>query len=255
MLMKSLKQFFASCMYQSQYRELYLLLAKGLFVGNLFWLLGDLICSSTLGLTAFASEMLIFYISFLLILSVTATLLIKRMAGKVKGTLREIVHQSRVALFIQLAFSVLLMAGVSVSCLFAALSRALRSLPIIGYLFRETYDGVEPLFLVALIVAFVVAVALPLLTPFIISLSRYQPTQWYEIIESKIRPRIMGAFSVLSATYLVWLLVEALKWFLEWFFPVPGVLSALIRSVLYTLMETLVFWAALKNVLEATRAK
>lgn len=255
MVLKSLKQLLSSCVYQPNYRDSYVLLAKGLLLGNLFWLLGDLICSSTLGLAAFASEMLIFYISFLLILSVTSTVVVKKLVSKVKMSMGEILHQSRVALFIQLALSVLLMAGVSVSCIFAAISKALRSLPVLGYLFRETYYGVEPLFMVAMILAFVVSVALPLATPFVVILSKQPVGQWYSVYESKIRPRLFSAFPTLISALILWLFIECIKWFVEWFFPVQGLLSAGIRAFLYTLMETLVFWAALKSVLDTARAK
>lgn len=255
MFFKALKDLFCSCSYQPHLKETYLLLAKGLLIGNLFWLLGDLICSSTLGLAAFVSEMLIFYISFLLIVSVTATILIRKLVSRTKLTLVEILHQSRIALFVELAASMLLMAGVSVSCLFAALSRALRSLPVVGYLFRETYDGVEPLFMIALIIGFFVAVALPLMTPFIILMSKHPVAQWYEIFETKIKPRVVACLPTLLAAFTFWLSIECIKWFVEWFFPVSGLLSALIRSAMYTIMETMVFWASLKSILDSARAK
>ena len=255
MLRKACKQVLLSCIYQPAHKELYLLLAKGLMVGNLFWLLGDLLCSSTLGLAAFVSEMLIFYISFLLILGVTSTFLIKRLLAKSKLSLGEMVHQNRTVLFLQLVASLILTAAVSISCLFAALSKALRSLPVVGYLFRETYYGVEPLFALFLVGAFLIALALPLVTPFLVILSKYAVGQWSAVYESKIKPRIQACLPQLFVAFLFWLVIEGIKWLIEWCFPVQGLLSAAIRASLYTLMETLVFWASMTTVLDAARTK
>lgn len=243
------------CMYQPMYQDTYSFLAKGMFLGNIFWLLGDMISSRKLGIGGYVSELLMFYLFFLLILSFVSTMVVKRFVFSAKLSLTETVTQCRSAFFFEIVYSGILFAFVSTSCLLAALSRAFRSLPALGYLFRETYEGIEPLFMIGFLLVFVLALALPLISPFILLLVKKPLSQWSQMFHKKIKPRCISSLIPLAAASLLWFILQGMKCFVEWNFPVQGFLSLVIRAALYTPLEVLVFWPCLKCFLDVARTK
>jgi hypothetical protein len=254
MFLKSFLSLLSSCRYQSVHRELYLLFGKALIGANLLWLMGNIVSSHALGIAAHSAEVLIFYVFFSCIMGIVATIVIKRFVSKVHLSLSELFHQCRAAFIVQLLYAAGLMIIVSLPCVFAVFAKALRSIPLIGYFFRQVYEAIEPLFMLSLSFVFLAAVLLPLITPFILLLVKQPLQHWKDVLREKVHPRIAASLSPLLAAYVLWIIVECVKCMIEWFFPVGGLLSALIRSILYTAAELFVFWASLKCFFEAARS-
>ena len=254
MFLRSLRALFFSCRYEESHRELYVMLTKALVVANFLWLMGNMICSQALGIAAHSAEVLIFYVIFACVMGLVSTVVIKRAVSKLHIPISELLHQCRSAFIIQIFLSGLLMLLVSFPCVFAAFAKALRSIPFLGYLFRQVYEAIEPLFMITLFFVFLVAVLMPLTTPFILLLVKQPIIHWREVFFEKIRPRIISSLSPLLAAFFLWFVVESIKCTIEWFFPVGGLLSALIRSSLYSLAEVLVFWTSLYCFFDVARA-
>lgn len=255
MFFKTLWTLVLSCRYQAAHRELYSILAKSLVVANVVWLMGNMIASSALGIAAHSAELLIFYVIFSCIMSLASTTAIKRAVSKVHLSFSELVHQSRSAFLVQLTASLFFMLLVSMPCLMAAFVKILRSVPLLGYFFRQVYEAIEPLFMFTLFFVFLGAIFLPLITPFLFLLVKQTVHHWKEVFWAKIYPRFTSSFSTLMAAFTLWFLVESVKVTIEWIFPVGGFLSALIRSFFYTGGELFVFWTSLNCFLQAARSK
>jgi hypothetical protein len=255
MFFKTLWTLCLSCRYQPAHRELYVVLAKALVAANVVWLMGNMIASSALGIAAHSAELLIFYVIFSSILSIISTVVIKRAVSKVHLTFTELVHQSRSVFLIQLGATAFLMLLVSMPCLMAAFVKVLRSVPVLGYFFRQVYEAIEPLFMFTLFFVFLGAIFLPLITPFLFLLVKQTVHHWREVFFAKMYPRFAGSLSTLMAAFFLWFLVEAAKISIEWIFPVGGFLSALIRSSFYAGGELFVFWTSLNCFLHVARSK